>query len=254
MNQGAECISCKQVALGKYCQHCGQKQGFEKLNWSHLFSELQKRTFGFDSTFWRTLIDLSIRPVKVIKASISGIRVKYFGPVSYYFLLLTVYILLTNFLNIDMLEMTNDASMSWVNEGSSVDQQSMMETNSFIMNNFKVVSFIFVPLLTIGIWLVFKNKGYNFLENSVIIFYGQAHPIWISIVFLFLYKYGDIDYPMMTITFITFLYTMLITSFFYSGNKLWNFVKSFFGLILSFIVFGITSFVIGIVIAATRMI
>lgn len=94
-----------------------------------------------------------------------------------------------------------------------------------------------MPFFIAGIWLVFANKGYNFLETSVLTFYGHAHPIWISIIFILINKYTENFFSIGFLSLLPFLYTIVLATLFYKGNKVWIFVKATLGMALGFLFF-----------------
>ena len=247
-----QCVNCEQLAPENFCPNCGQKQGVERLTWTSVFSELQKRWFGFDNNFLRTVKDLSIHPKRVISASIEGVRVRYIGPVGYYFLLVTLYVIILNMFDIDLSEYATDFNSS-INPEMNADQVELTrKANQFVAENFRVISFLMIPFFVSGLWIVFKNKGYNFLETSVLTFYGQGHPIWFSIVFLVVNKFTGNNMSILIISAVTFLYAILVATFFYKGNKVWNFIKATFALALGFVLMMVSAGAVGIVIGILK--
>lgn len=235
MEKDIICINCEQSTAGKFCHHCGQKQEVARLTWYSVFGELQKRIFGFDNNYLRTVKDLTIRPQAVIESIIEGNRVKYVGPVGYYFVMLTIYILLMALINVDMADIMTTASNSMNGEVTQNQLALQNRYNTFIAENFRLTAFLMMPFFILGVWLVFKNKGYNFLETSVINFYGQAHPMWASIILIAIYKFTGLNVSLMLMSAITYIYLIIILTLFYKGNKLWNFVKAILSIILGFI-------------------
>jgi hypothetical protein len=229
------CPNCEKETFGNFCHHCGQKQGINRLTWGSVFGELQKRWFGFDNNFLRTVKDLTIKPHKVVEASIEGVRVRYIGPVGYYFLMLTIYVLIISFLDIDINQFYESMNQSFNPEVSAEQQALQKDWNNFVNNNFRIVAFLMMPFFILGIWIVFKNKGYNFLETAVLNFYGQGHPMLVSIVMMVVYKFTNDGASLLTMTAITYLYLLVVITLFYKGNKLWNFIKGIFGILLGFI-------------------
>lgn len=250
MDNSTICINCEQSTLGKFCSHCGQKQGVARLTWSSVFVELQKRLFGFDNNYLRTVKDLTIRPHVVIDSVIEGNRIRYVGPVGYYFVMITVYILLMSLINVDMSEIMGTVGNS-INSGATESQIALQnKINGFIVDNFRLLAFLMMPFFILGVWLVFKNKGYNFLETSVITFYGQAHPIWASIILVIVYKLTGYSSSLLLMSSITYLYLLVVITAFYKGNKVWNFIKALISIVLSFIFLMLSIFLVTILITA----
>jgi len=227
------CHSCGLEAVGQYCQHCGQKQHTHRLTWAYLLSDIQQGLFGFDNKYFRTIRDLTIRPGKVVRSIIGGVRVKYMGPIGYYFIMLTIYLLLMSFLDIDFSVFTK----SVVSEADTEFERKFQESIfSGIFSNFRVTSFLMAPFFILGVWLLFKKKKYNFLETSVLYFYGQGHTMILSIIAIFVYYFSN------EFNYITYMLPFSITYFgyvcasFYPGNAFWNFVKSILGLLLGYVI------------------
>jgi len=204
------CLNCERIATKKFCQYCGQKQGIERLTWTTLFNDIQKRLFGFDNNFIRTVRDLTIRPHEVIQSSIDGVRIKYIGPIGYYFLTLTIYVLTISITGVDMLEAANSLSEG-MNSDVSAEQLALQQKyNVFIANNIRVISFVMLPFFITGVWLVFKNKGYNFLETSVVNFYAQAHPLWLSIIAIIIVAITGEEMPLLILSGLTYLFLIIV--------------------------------------------
>ena len=186
-----KCRNCGNEVIGQYCHNCGQKRDVQKLAWRSLFEELQKRWLGFDNNFARTLKDLTIAPKKVVTATIDGIRVRYIGPIGYYFLMVTLFVLAISFLDVDMNEMSKEIA-SLMSSAETPEQEALqLEINKKIYGNFRLFSFMLMPFFILATWIIFKNKKYNLLETSVVNFYGQGHPLILSIIALVGYKYFD---------------------------------------------------------------
>ncbi len=244
------CPNCNQEIIGAFCHHCGQKKNVYRLTWRSLFDDLQKRLFGFDNNFFRTIKDLTIRPEKVIQANIDGNRVRYIGPVGFYFLMVTIFVLLLSILNIDMIQYTQDINSAF-SSGSNAEQTALQVSfQRTVFENFRAVGFLMAPFFIIGVWIVFKNKKYNFLENSVLVFYAQGQPMLLSFLGLFVYKFADITHAVAFVSPITILYFGWVCARFYKGNGIWNFVKGLLAYTLGMLIFMLIVIVITATIAA----
>ncbi len=246
------CLNCGEAATAKFCSNCGQKQGVNRLTWRTVFDDLQKRLLGFDNNFLRTLKDLTIRPHVVIASSIEGVRVRYIGPVGYYFLMLTIYVLVISITGIDMAEASNNLSQSLNGDTSSEQLAIQLKWNGFVAENIRIISFVMLPFFITGVWLVFKNKGYNFLETSVITFYGQAHPIWISVMAIITVTVTGGKLPLTWLSVLSYLYLTIIITAFYKGNKIWNFIKGLLALVLGLVLLIVFAMLTGFLLAVVN--
>jgi hypothetical protein len=183
------CINCQQEVSGKFCSNCGQRSTVKRITFREGWNDFWSRVYGFDGMFPRTLRDLTIRPGKVAAQYIAGNRVQYYGPVGYFFLMLTLYILVTSALEIDMAEFSKAISpMGEIKDGTGQDQfnKGLM---GWIQNNQRLLSFLFIPFYLFGAALFFRKSKLNLLEHSVLIFYTQGHYQWLSLVFIVIFKF-----------------------------------------------------------------
>ncbi|MEM7109411.1 MAG: DUF3667 domain-containing protein [Bacteroidota bacterium] len=236
MSESKTCISCQQEVIGKYCHHCGQKSGIVRLSWGSMFNDLQQHIFAFDNKYFRTIIDLTLRPGKVIQSILDGVRVIYIGPVGFYFLMLTTYLLLASFLDIDLGRIMAETGESINNEPQTENQQALNnEVFSTITNNFRIFSFITVPFFVLGNFLFFRRAKMNFVEHSVVVFYALAWPFVISCFFLFVFKLFDY-WPGAWSSLIVVVYFAWVCASFYAKNKVLGFIKGIFSVLFSYLI------------------
>lgn len=182
------CINCQQEVSGKFCSNCGQRSTVKRITFREGWNDFWSRVYGFDGMFPRTLRDLTLRPGKVATQYVAGNRVQYYGPVGYFFLMLTLNILAMSMLDIDMAEFSKTVNpIGEVKEGTGQDQfnKGLM---GWIQNNQRLLSFLFIPFYVLGAALFFRKSKLNLLEHSVLIFYTQGHYQWLSMIFLLGYK------------------------------------------------------------------
>lgn len=245
--QEQTCPYCETQTVGPFCHQCGQKQGVHRLEWKYLLQDLQKRLFGFDNNFFRTVKDLTIRPGKVVQSTIEGIRVRYIGPIGYFFLMLTLFILITSILEVDMMELSSSINKDLAGETTEQQEKIQRQFGESIFSNFRIVSFLMMPLFILGIYLIFKNKKYNFLETSVVMFYAQGHSMIFSIAAVLIYWGFDYSNAMSLSSPISFGYIAFVCASFYQGNAIWNFVKGLLGLLIGFVLIIVIAMIAGII-------
>lgn len=228
------CINCSAEVDATYCSKCGQKAAVNRIKWSVLLSELNQRILGLDNRFARTVKDLTIRPGSVVQAFIDGNRVKYINPVGYMFILITIYVLLISILNVDMLEFTMSTGDIFQNQGPSTIEAEGFQR--LLISNLKLLTFALIPFFALGAYTIFRRKAYNLLETAVLIFYTHAHPLFLSIIALFTFKFFGVSgnsyiFPLMI------LYFAYACAGFYPGSKVANFIKGLLSYLLGFMFF-----------------
>ena len=88
------CKNCGNIFSGHYCNICGEKvySRKDKKIWT-LISEVSHFITHFEGTFFTTVKTLFTRPGKLSEDYCNGIRKKYFKPVSFFLLLVVIYLL-----------------------------------------------------------------------------------------------------------------------------------------------------------------
>lgn len=75
-----ECKNCNRKFEGKFCPVCGQStKEFEK-PFSFLIVDLAGNIFAFDPRFWKTLVNILIRPGYLTHDYLNGHRARYMPP------------------------------------------------------------------------------------------------------------------------------------------------------------------------------
>lgn len=97
------CKNCGQALTGKYCSNCGEKVYHETdKRFIHLIDEGVHFTTHLDGSFFTTLKTFLTRPGKYSADFCNGIRKKYFKPVSFFLLLVILYLLFPLFQGLNM--------------------------------------------------------------------------------------------------------------------------------------------------------
>ncbi|MDB5230904.1 MAG: hypothetical protein JWN76_1709 [Chitinophagaceae bacterium] len=97
------CKSCGNNFEGKYCNNCGEKVYTEKdKSLLHLFKEFFHFISHFEGNFFTTLKTVLFNPGQLSMDFCSGVRKKYFKPLSYFLLLIIFYLLFPYFQGLNM--------------------------------------------------------------------------------------------------------------------------------------------------------
>ena len=237
MSEPKSCVNCHKEVIGLYCHHCGQKQMVKKITWSSMFDDLQQRLFGFDSRFLRTVKDMTLRPEKVVSSFIGGVRISYVAPVGYYFLLLTVFIILIGLLDVEMVDYANNMSNIFGDQSETQQQvqQGMMQK---IFGNFRLIAFLLIPWNVLAVKILYYKSRLNILETSIPVIYAQAHSMLFSIVAVFLFKYTGMDSAITYAALLSYtFFAYVFARFFKHNHPVWAFIKGYLSTLLGIIFF-----------------
>lgn len=230
------CVNCGEPVTSPYCPKCGQKNPPRKITLLSLYHDFQSRIYGFDGMFPRTIRDLTIKPGEVARTYVSGNRVMYVGPVGYFFLMLTVFILVMGWLNIDFYTFSQ-SNNPWAPEQTKGAAAAGKFMSDIIARNMRIFFFIRIPIAGFFSWLFFRKAGYNWLENTILAFYTEGHMVWLSIINVFVFAFFEASYNFWVMPLSIFYYAYSCTGFFVHSGKLASFLKGIGVYILSLLVF-----------------
>lgn len=178
------CKNCK-VELAKedgFCQNCGARVIQERISLRFLFNEFMDKVLSVDNKILKTFFHLIIKPDIVINDYIQGVRKKYFNPVSYLLISITlsgVYMFFIKDMAIETIEtfQLNDPN-------NPINNKEFNEKYlSFFTDYQSLINSLFIPVVAFISWLVFLNrKKYNFYEHVVIYLYSNSQISIISIL------------------------------------------------------------------------
>jgi len=77
------CVNCGAPQIGAWCPHCGQRQLTGRHTLRGLLRSIADRVFNMEGGLTRTVIDLTIRPGRMIREYLGGRTVPYMHPVAY---------------------------------------------------------------------------------------------------------------------------------------------------------------------------
>lgn len=173
--QDQVCKNCGTRFLGRFCNNCGEKVYTEKDKVvAHLFKEAFHFVTHFEGTFFTSLKIIVSKPGKLSLDFCNGVRKKYFKPLSFFLLLVIVYLLFPVFegLNMQLHFYTENGVFGKYATGkvSSVMQARSMtfqEVSEVFHNKGEKVSkfllFTIIPFMALFSWLVgFPKRKYYY--------------------------------------------------------------------------------------------
>jgi Protein of unknown function (DUF3667) len=187
-----KCINCNEEIQNNFCSHCGQRTDVKRITFREGWNDFWARIYGFDGMFPRTLRDLTVRPGKVAMLFIEGNRARYYGPVGYFFLMITLFLLVLSLMDINYLDFTKSVGQNdLTTQKDKIHGVDFRLIAQFFSDNLKAISFIIIPLQAIGAkYIFFRKDKYNFIEHMVLPFYVQGHIYWVNIVGAIYFKFS----------------------------------------------------------------
>ncbi|MFM9838943.1 MAG: DUF3667 domain-containing protein [Cyclobacteriaceae bacterium] len=187
-----KCVNCEQSFENKFCSNCGQRTGVKRITFREGWNDFWARVYGFDGMFPNTLRDLTIRPGKASQLFINGNRTRYYGPVGYFFLMITLLYLVGSLLDVSIIEFmrSNSKATNFAPAKAGSGQEKFGETIiQFISDNLKLISFLYIPVQAFASrYLFFRKSKLNYFEHTVLPFYIQGHIYWLSILSVILFS------------------------------------------------------------------
>jgi hypothetical protein len=181
------CVNCGAEVQTSYCPACGQRAGVKRLIFRDTITDLWNNLAGFDGIFSRTLKDLTRSPGKVANAYIAGVRVKYIGPIGYFFFMITLLLLWIGALGIDFADLIRDRQEDMALVQS--DRKGLTLMTQWIGDNIKWFLFLAVPFQAVAARVFFfRRSGYNVVEHAIPLFYASGHLFWLTMVSVLLKK------------------------------------------------------------------
>lgn len=175
------CKSCGHVFTGNYCNICGEKIYHDHhKKTSHLLEEVFHFITHFEGSFFTTLKTVFTKPGKYSLDYCNGIRKKYFKPVSFFMLLVVLYLLFPRFHGLNMkldTYLTPKYSFTWVSV--PLVKKELKEKNikyaefaklyeSKSPSISKIVLFFLIPLASCVILLLFFTTRKYFFDHFII--------------------------------------------------------------------------------------
>lgn len=192
-SQVNSCINCGSSISAKYCSNCGQRSGVKRITFKESWFDFWSRIYGLDGMFPRTIRDLTIRPGIVTRKILDGNRVMYYGPVGYFFLMVTLFIVVAGILNVDISEFLNQKQNTIGNFTVTGEREAELNkiVTDFISNNLRLIAFLVIPFNALAArFILFRKSGFNYMEHAVMPLYMIGHFYWLNIISIIIYFFS----------------------------------------------------------------
>jgi Protein of unknown function (DUF3667) len=209
-----KCVNCETEIASNFCPVCGQRSGVKRITLRDSLEEFWIQVAGFDGIFFRTLKDLSRRPGYVAREYLNGVRVKYYGPITYFFFMITLLLVSLGVLGLDFAELIKSKQDAM--DLTAKNNKAVVVVTQLIATNIKWFLFLAVPFQAFAArYVFFRKSGLNFAENTVPLFYTSGHLFWLTILtFGFRKLTGELFTVFVTVASIAyfgFVYSTLMT-------------------------------------------
>jgi hypothetical protein len=194
MNDLVTCKNCGHVFAGKYCNNCGEKvlHAHDK-SIAHFFEDVVHFITHFDGKFFVTLKTMFRSPGKSSLDYTDGRRQPYFKPVSFFLLLVVLYLLFPFFQGLNMplsghfgqgtyghyaQEKVNHYLQA--HPGATMEQLSEQFAKKSEKTS-KLLLFIIIPLTALPLWLLLYRKRSYFYDHLVLA--TELNSVYLLITF-----------------------------------------------------------------------
>ena len=241
-SEDGRCINCGTDLTGDFCHSCGQKALVKRISIKTFFEDYLSRLFGMDTNFLRTIKNLTLRPGIVGRTFIEGNRVKYIGPVGYFFLMITLVIILLSVFDINLKDFMGQAgeSLAGIKENQLKEHNLQEWIMVKISSNFKTFRFFIIVFLAIWSMMLYRKDKLNLFEHSVNCFYILGHLNLLLFAQLVIYESFGILITAPVILISSLYFGWSAVGFYRSGSKSARYFKGllcYFISIASFILF-----------------
>ncbi len=242
------CVNCGAEVTTPYCAQCGQRSNVKRITLINMGSDFLSRIYGFDGFFLRTIKELTLRPGKVSREYISGNRNKYYGPVGYLFIMLTIFILGASLIGLDLVEFSLATADSMKDSGQDEQQRAIGITiGKWISDNMRLISFLTALWLVPFVWLFFRKSGNNLLETAVPIFYSSGHIMWLSFISIISYRVFGQPVNYFFLMLISYGYMAFTLIDFYNYLPRWkSTLRAILAMIIAYLMLGVFAAVFGV--------
>lgn len=241
MDHPKDCVNCGAAGMGTFCQVCAQPIAVKRITPKSVMREIAAKAFGFDNRFVRTVWHGFTKPGRVAATYIEGNRRRYLGPLSYFLLITTMYLLFVNLTDFDytaytLSSISPEMRAEMENDGTVDIVVPMTIKFSQYTRTAYAVNALF---LAFPIWLFFrKREKINLFESLSAALYISAQTILLALLSLVTYYFFSLNSAIAMGVLNFFLSAWLVATLFTPRPSFVNFIKGSVAVVLSGILAG----------------
>ena len=188
----AICLNCSSelAASQHFCANCGQKTSTHRITFSHLLHDFFHALTHADKGVLHLLKELTFRPGTVAREYVRGKRKKYFNPITFFLLVMVLFVFASTLLHKSVMKQGPDPSILAsipTAEGRAIYTAIMTRAGNamYVMAKYgNVVGMIAVPFLSLITWLCFRRRGYNYSEHLTANFFFTSYNNLVFALFI----------------------------------------------------------------------
>lgn len=176
----SKCKNCNAELFGKFCSACGQKVYTEKdKSVKNLLYEAFHFITHFEGKFFNTLKTIFRRPGKLSIDYSQGIRQRYYKPISFYLLIVVLYLIFPLFQGLNMEMKYYKKNVLWgdyvsrqiedhLTKEGITEAQLSEKFHQKSKNTSKVLLLLLIPLTVPILYLLYFNKKRLLFDNIIL--------------------------------------------------------------------------------------
>ena len=188
----AICLNCSsELAISQhFCANCGQKASTHRITFSHLLHDFFHALTHADKGVLHLLKELTLHPGTVAREYVRGKRKKYFNPITFFLLVMVLFVFASTLLHKSLMKHGPDPSILAsipTAEGRAIYTAIMTRAGNamYVMAKYgNVVGMIAVPFLSLITWLCFRRRGYNYSEHLTANFFFTSYNNLVFALFI----------------------------------------------------------------------
>ena len=230
-----KCLNCGTPLQGKYCYNCGQEKISKRLSVKSMLHDFFHSSFHWESAILNTIKELFFSPGKFISQYLEGKRKSYAKPVTFFILMLSVYVIIFHLLSEDYFSYLNQALTGSKSDKIIFKNVTPAELQHMISNKMNYLMFILPPAFAFFYRIFFRKTKINFAEALAFSFYVIGFGLLISSLFTLT---GYIDIKLLNFRFLlTYAYYVYAMVQFSQSKIYLGILKSILSLLLTYAIF-----------------
>jgi len=169
------CKNCGHRFEGKFCNNCGQTAETKRIDFHYLKHEIPHSFFHVNAGLLYTSKQLFIRPGHAIREYLEGKRITHSQPLSFILILAGFYILLCHLLHLNLFMLSSESGQA---------DDKTVKLNEWMLKHYGWLTLATIPLYTVGTYLCFRHKQYNFVEYLILNTFKAGQRLIVQIAFL----------------------------------------------------------------------